>query len=772
MPSFIEQVFQLLTTNPGSLAYHLVLAFSIAGAFQASLIQWRSQGEQASRRTTFGLGLLLAFRLVLFGFAALIWQNLVFVPEILPPLDRGITLVSLIIIIWLWCFPTRQKLADAAALILTLLAVGLVAFLITGWLEQPQPQPYNGSWWDTIGESSSVIVAAVGFLTLIIQRPAGWGFGAGMLGLLLAGHVSQLLAPLPEGDFPGAVRLAQIAAYGILYALPQRFLISTVQPIQPEPAKPAVPDMNFLGSFLALAADRDPITKYQKMTALVARLMSADMCLAVSFQEKPDLLPVLGGYRLDRGEALQVSTLTGPLALTLGNALRRGRPIRLPASSTAGGDLGIGTALGSRQIGPLLANPLTGPDGIPAAGIILISPFSNKNWTSEDQVGLASIIEAFGRLVHLVSQSDLQPGEKPDVCREEREIQALQAELENARREASQESSRAESLAALIRSQETAPEGSLVSGPELLHPQMAAQEKGPQQTSESQHIEAELRLALEEIAHLKSALFMADQKDLELKTKTTGPHLSEEKVKTIASISQELRQPMSSILGYTDLLMGESVGILGALQRKFLERIRASTERMNALVDDLLQTAAPKAFSAEPSSQGVDFNILIDEAIAMTMSQMREKNIVLRVDISEKLPFIQVDRDALQQILIHLLQNASSATPPEGEVSLSAHLRQETGKQDFVLLQVSDQGGGIPSEDLQRVFSRLYRIENASIPGLGDTGIGLSIVKSLVDASGGRIWVDTEMDQGSTFSVLLPILVSPSENVDVKDAAV
>jgi signal transduction histidine kinase len=118
------------------------------------------------------------------------------------------------------------------------------------------------------------------------------------------------------------------------------------------------------------------------------------------------------------------------------------------------------------------------------------------------------------------------------------------------------------------------------------------------------------------------------------------------------------------------------------------------------------------------------------------------------------------DRDAMQQIVLHLLQNAESATPSEGEIALSAKVHTGTDdvpdQQDYLLLRVSDMGGGIPAEDLSRVFTRLYRADNALIQGVGDTGVGLSIVRTLVEAQGGRVWVDSEMGRGSTFSVLLP----------------
>jgi signal transduction histidine kinase len=89
-------------------------------------------------------------------------------------------------------------------------------------------------------------------------------------------------------------------------------------------------------------------------------------------------------------------------------------------------------------------------------------------------------------------------------------------------------------------------------------------------------------------------------------------------------------------------------------------------------------------------------------------------------------------------------------------VRLRVQTRSEEGR-EYVLLQVSDTGGGIPAEDLPRVFTRLYRADNVLIQGVGDTGVGLSIAKTLTEAQNGRIWVETEAGKGSTFSVLLPI---------------
>ncbi len=260
---------------------------------------------------------------------------------------------------------------------------------------------------------------------------------------------------------------------------------------------------------------------------------------------------------------------------------------------------------------------------------------------------------------------------------------------------------------------------------------------------------------MQEIAHLQNQQVQANLKILELES-TPSKDEPGDQAAVIASISQELRQPMSSIVGYTDLLLGESVGILGALQRKFVERIKASIERIGNLLDDIIQVSTLELGLSELKAEPVDLNNIIDTAMSYTSSQALEKNISINLDLPKVLPPIHADKDALQQILIHLLQNAGAASPVDGTVTLRVQNHAEEG-QDFILMQVSDTGGGIPVDDLQRVFSRLYRAENVLIQGVGDTGVGLSIAKTLVEAQDGRIWVDTEENIGATFSVLLPI---------------
>ncbi|MBL8096643.1 MAG: hypothetical protein JNL73_20875 [Anaerolineales bacterium] len=242
--------------------------------------------------------------------------------------------------------------------------------------------------------------------------------------------------------------------------------------------------------------------------------------------------------------------------------------------------------------------------------------------------------------------------------------------------------------------------------------------------------------------------------------------LTRETFDVIASVIQELRQPMSTIRGYSDLLLGESVGMLGALQRKFLERVTASCERMEVLVDDLMRVTDLDSGALRLDPQRIDVLYVVDDAIHACAAQYREKGLNLRLDIADDLPTVVADRDAVRQILTHLLQNAGAASPADGAVLLRIRDHQDGERSGpFLFVSVTDSGSGIPADDQARVFSRMYRADSPLVTGLGETGVGLALAKALTQAQGGKIWFTSEPSRGTTFHVLLPIRPAPSGGV-------
>ena len=176
-----------------------------------------------------------------------------------------------------------------------------------------------------------------------------------------------------------------------------------------------------------------------------------------------------------------------------------------------------------------------------------------------------------------------------------------------------------------------------------------------------------MRQALQETARLQNRLAEANMQILTLERQISQPvRMINEEREVVASIAQELRQPMASVIGYTDLLMSELAGILGALQRKFLERVKTSIERMRSILDDLVRVISMQDGNIALIAQTVQASAAIDQALSETRTQLQEKNIVLQVDLPDELPELHADKDAIQQILVHLLQNAGSATPSRG----------------------------------------------------------------------------------------------------------
>lgn len=284
-------------------------------------------------------------------------------------------------------------------------------------------------------------------------------------------------------------------------------------------------------------------------------------------------------------------------------------------------------------------------------------------------------------------------------------------------------------------------------------------------TAERSNLERQLLKAQGDLELLEGRLQALDrtmERHPELRDRPSLP----EDPAVILSVAQELRTPMSSIIGYTDLLLGESVGILGALQRKFLQRVKANIERLGSLVEDLVSIIALDTGQINLSSEPVNILELLDEAIMNAGTQFREKGITLNLDLDPDTPPIQVDRDAMQQVIGQLLSNAYLASPTDGEVSITAQRQWmafptpdgQTEETETLYVAVQDQGGGIPPEDQQRVFTRLYRADNPLIQGVGDTGVGLSIARALVEAHHGRIWVESELGVGSRFQFAIPYL--------------
>ncbi len=761
MSTFYQQLLTLLTTPPGNLAYHLVIVFSIAWALQSALTFWKLQASPQARRLRFGLSVLLILRLALFVAAIATAQGWFSSPIFLPAFDRLITTLGLVVIIWMWAYPEPLRPADLSGLFVALFAAVVFLLNLTWGNSGNNAHTFNQTDFDLSWEVLDIAILVVGYFILGIRRPNQWSIGLGMLSISLLGHLAHLISPQSASDLPGAVRLAQLAAYPLLVSLPQRFIGQ-----QPDTADRwelhARQQTNAtLEEWFNLQGNLLNEKSLRLLVRFLARTFDANVA-AILQPDGDNGWQVLCQYIPTEDAYAEGATLKQSGIPILDNALRRGRPLRLPASSTSIDLRTLGKTLQTPG-NHLLAAPVSADEVY--FGLVLLS--REHSWDQKAQMLLWQIAQTIAQektrqkqwqtLNKALEQSRaaLQTTEQAQQAAEQ--AQKRLTEEIKALRVASSASSAGDDLEALLEAQETAQKliTQLQSENQNLKKQLE-QSVVPSNNGQPTQLEQELRTALSEIAHLQQLLSEADRRAL--LAQKSDP-VTDAQRQALINISQELRQPMSSILGYTDLLLGESVGILGALQRKFLERIHASIERMGALIEDLIQVVTVGKPPTSIAKKQIALSKVIDYALATTGNLMREKSIALRINLPENLPVISADQDSLQQALIHLLQNAASVTPNNGEVNFSVRLeREEGGELAFALLQITDQGGGIPPDDIPHIFSRLYHSENASIPGVGENSVGLATAKTLIEAQRGRVWVDSQPEKGTTFSVLLPIV--------------
>ena len=217
----------------------------------------------------------------------------------------------------------------------------------------------------------------------------------------------------------------------------------------------------------------------------------------------------------------------------------------------------------------------------------------------------------------------------------------------------------------------------------------------------------------------------------------------------VNAVSHDLRSPLTAILGYVELI--ERVGQISPQQKEFIRRIQESVQSITALINDLLDLSRIES-GFDSRKESVSIQTVIQSAVAEYASQINKKSLQLSLIVPENLPYLHGNPLRLRQMMNNLVGNAIKYTHEGGHIRIRAQAARED-----VILQVSDNGPGIPPNDQPHIFDKFYRASNvcSETPG---TGLGLAIVKTIVDNHQGRVWVESSPGQGATFTVVLPAL--------------
>jgi two-component system phosphate regulon sensor histidine kinase PhoR len=215
----------------------------------------------------------------------------------------------------------------------------------------------------------------------------------------------------------------------------------------------------------------------------------------------------------------------------------------------------------------------------------------------------------------------------------------------------------------------------------------------------------------------------------------------------VSAVSHDLRSPLTTILGYVDLI--ERAGPVTAQQKEFISRIQGSVGSITTLITDLLDLGKIES-GIDLHKEPVQIAVQARSALESIRARAEQKRIQMAVTLQEGLPPLSGNPTRLRQMVFNLLDNAVKYTPNRGTIALSCQM--EEGQ---ILLRVSDTGIGIPLSEVPQVFNKFYRATN--VQNTVGTGLGLSIVKSIVDIHNGRMWVDSILGQGTTFTIVLPV---------------
>lgn len=231
----------------------------------------------------------------------------------------------------------------------------------------------------------------------------------------------------------------------------------------------------------------------------------------------------------------------------------------------------------------------------------------------------------------------------------------------------------------------------------------------------------------------------------------------------VSFVAHELKNPLTSIRGYAEFLLGAQTGSLSDMQRNFVSTIRSNADRMNTLVSDLNDVTKLQTNNLRIDRRPIDFRRVVDESLRPLQKQFEDRRQQVVLDLPAALPAVLADEGRMVQVMTNLLSNATKYTPEGGTIRVQAHvddrLRDENGRPlpPQMVASVSDTGIGMSEEDLSRLFTPYFRSENPMAQAQPGTGLGMTITRGIVEQHGGSVMVESRLGEGSTFRFSLPL---------------
>jgi signal transduction histidine kinase len=759
------QAVDVLVQPPGNYVYHLSLILILVLLFATAQI-YRTRKVPLGSSWTYVGGTLATLRITLLIVVGVSWLTLVEVKPFLPPLDRLISTLQLIAFASPLVFPVRKQsnvvLTSGLVFFIFLSFIAtLVYTLLFGTLG-----PFNSTWpsflWIVLG-----LIIAIGIdLLIIIRKPTGWQTPLIGYMILTAGLGAHLWAGSPNGDYPAYFRLAELIAYPSITV----FAIRSLAMYQPPKSGLRLVKLERINGAPVnneeVIRELSPLISVATLEELakgivrtLAHIMRSEYALLLTPPDSSGEFSIAHGYDLIRDKPIPGARLDSRKLPVVHNALLNKRSLNLPAKSHAPDLKSLKDSLSLPTQGPALMAPLLHAEKL-LGGVLLLSPYTRQKWMVEDQKNLEHLASHIAqRVLHLQKQrkagTPLAQGQELDIQKAKQEVTRLLEENIQLRTELASQNDRPsrvqpEDISELVRMQEIAQEtiGRLEKEVKRLIRAEIPQTPAAKIPA-ANRLPSELQEAL-----LSYAGFEVPEDGSDAAALLPFSKPEEDGAEVIHELAQELRRPMSSIVGYTDLLLSGLTGDLGIRQKKFIDRIQTSISKLGTLLNDLVQMTAIDSNGMNLKLAPINLRNCVREAVSISKTLAEEKHLMLRDRIAGNLPLVNADPEALQQVLFHMIQNAFSASPMGGQIMLDAR-KIPAEREAFVVFSVTDNGGGVLPEFLGKVFDHSAS-DRQAIQGLGEDRIGLALVKSMVEAMNGRVWIESQVGIGNRLSVLLP----------------
>ncbi len=765
--NFFENISTFFYTPAGNVAFHIALGFSIAGALYSALKNWQRKKYPQGYRMIIGLGFLLIIRLIVLLGCGIVGFEGSRIPIVLHVLNRAVDTLGLIFIFWMWAFPEPHKIADWIVAGLSLITFSILLMHALSTAVHAISFLVEFTWIQLAWSSFGLILILVGCFLLLQRKPNGREYGWVMGAILGAGYLLHFLEPGWSAGFSGHIRLAHLIGYPLLMTLPFRFTGTpsrTTQISQPSAQdtgrRRSTIDLSVLKSIIDFSPRAGTQELYQSIVKLTSLAIVADICLLVEAPDPQQNVDVLSGFDLIRQEYIPGFTVESTRVPLLSTFIRREQTLHLPASTTSRDLINLSHALQLRQSGHLLATPIKFPDTKPPKGLVLLSPFSERQWIKKDQEYLNKLVKIMAAALHAESAGQEPSLEeikqslktlKERYRSERKKNQNLQQDIEELRQSQMQGQSMVEaSTSDLILN--------LRQENKTLHERLERLSQVAFAESDNE-LRSQLKLALEEIAALKKDLAQTEKK-LEIlpKEHPPPPSLTTVEQRALTSFAQEVQEPLRSFLQESDIFLEQSIHTLNTIQKQMLQRMKRHQEQINQVMQDTMQSIQPRVDTGQDTHYPADFKTSFHTSLKAVKEQIQGKDISLKIDLPRHIIPIDMSQDVLNDILVILMANAAQETPPNGHVVLKLRVYKEGSEQSFAHIQIADEGQGYVKSELPYVIEHRANDKKMFETGQEDIRLDLASVRDMVEDHDGRIWVDSKPHRGTIISILLPFV--------------